>query len=128
MAETKMAENRLNLTENLQNMEKKGNAGHALFLHFYAFKLFSAKLSISFLPSHPILFCQGPPAPLPRNAYANNCPMDFTLCTVSARCKHSLVPCGAGVHISSLPPNIERNFILGKNYISSYLSSINSLF
>ena len=47
-----------------------------------AFQFFSAKLTISLLPSHPILFCQAkyfcqggakvPPAPPPRNAYAHN--------------------------------------------------------
>ena len=36
-------------------MEEMGNAGNVLFLHF---QFFSAKLLISFLPSHPILFCQ----------------------------------------------------------------------
>ena len=54
-------------------MEEKGNAGHVLFLHFKSLQFFSVKLSISFLPSHPILFCQAkyfcqggakaPPAP-----------------------------------------------------------------
>ena len=39
-------------------MEGKGNAGQDLFLHFEAFQFFSAKLSISFLPSYPFLFCQ----------------------------------------------------------------------
>ena len=54
-------------------MEEKGNAGHVLFLHFKSLQFFSVKLSISFLPSYPILFCQAkyfcqggakaPPAP-----------------------------------------------------------------
>ena len=39
-------------------MEEKGNAGHVLFLHFKSLQFFSVKLSISFLPSYPILFCQ----------------------------------------------------------------------
>ena len=39
-------------------MEEKGNAGHVLFLHFEAFHFYSAKLSISFLPSNPICLCQ----------------------------------------------------------------------
>ena len=56
-----------------------GNAGNVLFLHF---QFFSAKLLISFLPSHPILFCQAiyfcqggakaPPAPPPRTPMITN--------------------------------------------------------
>ena len=39
-------------------MEEKGIAGYVMLLQFKAFQFFPAKLSISFLPSHPFLFCQ----------------------------------------------------------------------
>ena len=65
-----MAEN------SVQIWRKRGLLAHVMLLQFKAFQFFPAKLSISFLPSHPFLFCQakyfcqggdqGPPRPSPR--------------------------------------------------------------
>ena len=76
-------------------MEEKGNAGHVLFLHFKSLQFFSVKLSISFLPSYPILFCQAkyfcqggakdPPAP-PLGTPMSPSPV----CAVVVCCMHSI--------------------------------------
>ena len=67
-----------NLAEKFIKYGGKGLCWPCFVSALSAFQFFSAKLTISFLPSHPILFCQAkyfcqggprPPRPPPRNAY-----------------------------------------------------------